>query len=186
MERGSANVAETRTKEQGNHAVSFSCSSGERLFGVENGGQKYISWLGRGFYFVFNYSYVSWFADEAASPPSLLPVHTRSLQREVGSWECPACCSMLGCTWTKRMLKLGFTILGSLIPFRVLTLPILPLHLHFSTRNLSSHPHPRALGREFPGGCSQMPMAPFPGQQQRETAHGFAQGVDPEHCLDII
>lgn len=39
---------------------------------MENGGQKCISWLGRGFYFVFNYSYVSWFADEAASPPSLL------------------------------------------------------------------------------------------------------------------
>lgn len=25
---------------------------------MENSGQKYISWLGRGFYFVFNYSYV--------------------------------------------------------------------------------------------------------------------------------
>lgn len=67
---------------------------------------------------------VSWFADEAASPPSLppslLPVHTRSLQCEVGSWECPGCCSVLGCSWTKTMLKLRYPILGSLISFRAL------------------------------------------------------------------
>lgn len=124
---------------------------------------------------------VSWFADEAASPPSLPPslppVHTRSLQCGVRSWECPGCCSMLGCPWTNRMLKLRYPILGSLIPFRVLTLHILPLRLHFSTRNLPSPPHSTILCREFPGGCSQTPMAPFPGRQQRGTAHGFAQGA---------
>lgn len=146
---------------------------------MENGGQKYISWLGRSFYFVFNYSYVLAGLQMKLHllPPSLLPVHTRSLQCGVGSWECPGCCSMLGCSWTKRMLKPRYPNFESLIPFRVLTLHILPLHFHFSTRNLLSSPHSGVLSREFPGGCSQMPMAPFPGRQQRGTAHGFAQGA---------
>lgn len=175
-----------------------SCSSGGRFFGVENGGQKYISWLGRGFYFVFNYSYVLAGLQMKlhlllpSLPPFLLPVHTRSLQCGLGSWECPGCCSMLGCSRTKRVLKPRYPNFGCPVPFRVLTLHILPLHLRFSSRNLSSSPHSGVLGREFPGGCSQMPMAPFPGRQQRETAPGFAQGPwqrhggDPEHCLDII
>lgn len=113
----------------------------------------------------------------------LLPMHMES-----GIWKCSSWHTMLGCSWTYRMVKMRRPLLGSLIPFRVPTLHVLPLHLGCSSTSftiLSSPPLPMALCRGFQGDWSQIHGPFFSGGSRGEQHTGFAhralaeQGREP-------
>lgn len=149
---------------------------------MKNSGQKYVSWLGRGFLFGIQlFICASWFADEAAAPPA-------HQERARWGWEPAVVCS--GMYW---MVKVRHPLLESRIPWEVPT-----LHIHICT---APPPAPPAFFPFSPHGSWQgiprwlLMNAKGPlflggsrGEQPTGCAHrGWqSKGGDMERCLDII
>lgn len=101
-------------------------------------------------------------------PPSFPPpdAHQERAAWARGAGSARGWRAVLGCSWTYRMVKGRCPLLGSLIPFGVPTLRLLPLPLRRSSTSPPQTFLPLLSPWLFAGdsradGCSQTPWAPF-------------------------